>query len=106
MRPRRHEEGSATVAAAGMVVALVSLLGVIVGAASQVVAAHRAQVAADMAAVAGAWEAFGSGAACQEASRVAAANGAQMRSCAREGADVVVTATVGRRHATSRAGPL
>ena len=55
-RPRRcGEEGYATIAAAGIIVAIVSLLLIVAAVGSRVAARHEAQVAADLAAVAGAW---------------------------------------------------
>ncbi|MFG6302093.1 pilus assembly protein TadG-related protein [Corynebacterium hesseae] len=50
------EEGYATVVTAGIIAAVASLLLAVAAVASLVVARHEAQVAADLAAVAGAWE--------------------------------------------------
>ena len=51
----RGEDGYATIAATGIIVAIISLLLVIAAVGSRVTARHEAQVAADLAAVAGAW---------------------------------------------------
>ena len=54
-KPKRcGEEGYATIAAAGIIVAIVSLLLIVAAVGSRVAARHEAQVAADLAAVAGA----------------------------------------------------
>lgn len=99
--------------AAFMVVVLitVTLGGVRVG--SAVVARHRAQAAADLAALAGARRVpAGSSAACREAAGLAGAMRARVQSCTVEHLDVIVSvvtdvggwagATAGAR---ARAGP-
>jgi secretion/DNA translocation related TadE-like protein len=87
--------------------------GVYVG--SAVIARHRAQAAADLAAVAAAVHlADGAGAACERASAVARAMGTAVTQCAVEDLDVVVAAEaplrfgrmgIGPAHAMARAGP-
>lgn len=101
------DRGSGTVLAL-TVVMLAGLLLVMVSAVGQaVLARHRAQAAADLAALAAAsaqptgGTAPGSADACSEAARVASANGARLAGC-RAGADVVVRVRVG----PSGSGPL
>jgi len=87
---------------------------VYVGAA--VVARHRAQAAADLAALAAASRLpQGAAAACAHASAVAAAMQTTLAACAADGLDVVVTVDVavalgrlstGPAHAVARAGPV
>lgn len=87
--------------------------GVLVG--SAVTARHRAQAAADLAALAGAGQIVsGQVAACGSASSVAQAMQAAVAACTVEGLDVVVTVEVPVRlgrfgiqvaHAAARAGP-
>lgn len=95
-----------------VLVALVAVAGLLiqlsVGLSAAVTARHRADAAADLAALA----AVDSGEGCPAADRIARANGAQMRSCT-PGADGSVTVIVtvqasalGRTaQATARAGP-
>jgi secretion/DNA translocation related TadE-like protein len=95
------------------------LLGVAVGGVyvgSAVIARHRAQAAADLAAVAAAGHlADGTGAACSQASALARAMGTAVTQCVVEDLDVVVTVEaaialggigVGPARATARAGPV
>ncbi|MEB3035023.1 Rv3654c family TadE-like protein [[Mycobacterium] nativiensis] len=110
----RSETGAASVVAAAMVAALLALTGggFLLGAV--VIARHRAQAIADLAALAGAARIpAGPDAACVAAQRLA---GRMTRvgdfDCAVDGLDVVVTVTValpGRRvgpvRAMARAGP-
>jgi secretion/DNA translocation related TadE-like protein len=112
---RRHDEaGSATVlvvAMAGVLLLLGSALGVV----TAMVAAHRtAQSAADLAALAGARGVAAGGVGCASASRSAAANGAQLTSCAVSGRVIDIEVEVPGPHwlgqsadlaARSRAGP-
>jgi len=85
--------------------------GFLLGAA--VIARHRAQAAADLAAVAGAARiATGPGAACAQAQRLATRLRAVDIDCAVDGLDVVVTVAVplpgvraGAARASARAGP-
>lgn len=115
-RPRRTaDEGSATVTALGVVGVLVVLLTACLALASASVAGHRARSAADLAALAAAQALAGSSAApCAEASRIAERQGAVVRECRVDGADVelVVAVTpagavakVGDATARARAGP-
>ena len=111
--PRGRDRGSGTVLAVTLtgVVLTVTLAALVLG--SAVVASHRARLAADLAALAGAGQAqtaAGAGAACGEAGRVAALNGATLRSCSVEGGDVLLVVSVsagltGQATARSRAGP-
>ena len=108
------ESGAATVlvvAVAGLLLVIGAALGVV----TALVADHRrAQSAADLAALAGAAVLARGGAPCQEAGRVASANGATMVACSLRGADVLVEVVVsgprwrgwaGDPRARARAGP-
>ena len=98
------EAGYATVATAGILAAISGLLLVVAAASSQVVAQPRAQVAADLSAVAGAWAlAYGEDA-CSAAQHTAGMNDGHLQACTPEGDDVVVSAVVRGRDATARAG--
>ncbi|WP_413468169.1 Rv3654c family TadE-like protein [Mycobacterium sp. RTGN4] len=112
---RAHDGGSATVVAVAMLALLMSIaLGVIVFG-TAVVARHRAQSAADLAALAAAGRlASGRVAACAAASSVAGAMRSTVTSCRVEQLDVVVGVDVpvqlgrwgvGSARALARAGP-
>lgn len=119
MRPLRpssraaDERGAATVLAAGLVVVMVtvSLGGIWVGAA--VLARHRAQSAADLAALAAAAKLpAGEVIACGQAAALAEAMRTRLRSCVVERLDVTVTVAAdtglrvgGQALAAGRAGP-
>jgi secretion/DNA translocation related TadE-like protein len=115
MTRQRRDDGSATVIvlAAGLVTVLLALASAAVGAAIE--ARHRAQAAADAAALAAAgWAVYGESIACAQASRVAAANNAEMVHCGLIGWDALVTVSVrpagpaaveGSATASARAGP-
>ncbi|MGY4709772.1 Rv3654c family TadE-like protein [Mycolicibacterium sp. CBM1] len=107
------DTGAATVLAAVLITVLVAVTvaGVQIGGA--VVARHRAQAAADLAALAAAvWLPGGTAAACREAAGVTHAMGAALGACDVEELDVVVTVDVatgrllgGVAKARARAGP-
>jgi secretion/DNA translocation related TadE-like protein len=109
----RDDTGAATVLAAILIAALVSITmaGVQVG--SAVVARHRAQAGADLAALAAArWLPRGADSACRQAAAVSRAMGAAMSGCDVDELDVVVAVDVatgrllgGKAHAAARAGP-
>ena len=101
-----NEEGYATITATGIIASLTALLGIIAWHVTGVIDSHRAQVAADLSAVAGATAMYYSSSACQQARHTAQLNAAQLESCREIEADVEVTVSVGRRHAIARAGPL
>src|SRR5688572_14563749 len=89
--PPPHDRGSATVwAAAGVAVIMtVLVVGLHLGAA--VIARHRAEAGADLAALAAAGLAVeGAEAACRRAGEVAAANGGTVNSCRLVGWDALV----------------
>lgn len=74
---------------------------------SAVIARHRAQAAADLAALAAAARLpDGVEAACGEASVIAAAMGAAVADCKVDDLDVVVTVSAGKARAAARAGPV
>ncbi|MFJ9313743.1 Rv3654c family TadE-like protein [Pimelobacter simplex] len=109
------ERGAATVLAVAMAGVLL-LVGAATGVVGAIVVDHRrAQAAADLAALAAAAAHADPGRhPCTTAARVATANGATLRSCRRDGPDVVVTVVVqgprwlgqeGDLIASARAGP-
>ncbi|WP_408929359.1 Rv3654c family TadE-like protein [Corynebacterium marquesiae] len=100
------EEGYATIAAAGIIVAIVSLLLIVAAVGSRVAARHEAQVAADLAAVAGGWALATGEDACAAARDTAALNDAALETCTESGRDVIVTATVRGRSTQAKAGPV
>jgi len=109
----RDDAGAATVLAAVFIAAMASVCvaGIWLGAA--VIAVHRAQSAADLAALAAAARVpAGTGAACAQAEALAHAMGATLLGCTvtRLDATVVVSVPVGGRigrqaRASARAGP-
>ncbi|KAA1432793.1 flp pilus-assembly TadE/G-like family protein [Mycolicibacter arupensis] len=110
---RRGEAGAATVAAAAMVATLLSLTGggFLLGGA--VIARHRAQAVADLAALAGASGVpAGPASACEQAVRLGSRMRAGEINCAVEGLDVVIAVAIpvpgwrfGPARAAARAGP-
>lgn len=108
------DRGAATVLAAVLIAALVAITlgGVQIG--SAVVARHRAQAAADLAALAAAiFLPGGPAAACREAEGVSRAVGAALSACIVEDLDIVITIDVatggltgGHAQAKARAGPV
>lgn len=100
------DRGYATVVSLGIILALVSLTGVILAAAGMVLATHRAQVAADLAAVAGAWAHAHGNNGCAAATHTAELNDAELNSCQIQGGDLLVEASVDGRVATAMAGPI
>ena len=111
----RSDEGSATVWSLAIGLALVSAAVAIAMAGAGTLARHKAQAAADLAALAGALRTFeGEQAACQRAAEISARNGARLVSCQLDGLDVVVAvevaparlAGIGVARAAARAGPV
>ena len=104
----------ATVLATFLIVALISLTLACLWASAAVLARHRAQAAADLAALAAARHlAVGPEAACREAAALAAVMGARVHQCTVERLDVLVTAGLtmggpfgGEARAAARAGPV
>jgi len=109
----RGERGSASLFAVSCLAVLL-LLGAALGVVAAMVKAHRvAQSAADLAALAAAG-AVGDGDPCAAGADIAAANGAQLESCAIVGREATVRVTVTGPHwlgqtadlsAEARAGP-
>ena len=112
-RPRNpgDDRGSATVVAAAMVAVLLCVTGAGAYVGSAVVARHRAQAAADLAALAAAARMpSGVGAACARATAVARQMRVDGVQCEADDLDVVVTVEVavglaGPARAAARAGP-
>lgn len=88
------ERGAATVQVL-MIACLLVMIGCALGAVGGLVVAHRrAQAAADLAALAGARALMSGAEPCSEAARVARLNGATVRGCSMQAADVLVEVTV------------
>lgn len=116
MCPDRADRGSASVWLLGLstLISLVMVVGVVLGTA--VIARHRVETAADLAALAGAGTiAAGRSDGCRRAALIAVRNGARLVSCAISGDDVEVTVSrpvgLGRlgfrtASAQARAGPV
>lgn len=94
-----------TVTSVGVIVAVTTLAAGVAAVGVQVADAHRAQVAAELAAVAGATALYRGALACGAASHTAALNHAAATGCELADGDVTVTATVRGAAATARAGP-
>ncbi|EME18768.1 Rv3654c family TadE-like protein [Rhodococcus triatomae] len=108
----RDDRGSATVTACFVILALLGITVAVGHVGSAVVARHRAQSAADLAALAAATAAVrGTDAACAAAGGVAGRSRATVRECRLDGWDAVVTVVVsvglgsGEAVAAARAGP-
>lgn len=99
------DEGSATITATGIITSVVSLALAVVALGVHTSDTHRARVAADLAAVAGATAMYQGADACATARRTAQLNGARVASCEVVAGDVVVAATRRRAEAAARAGP-
>jgi len=101
------DRGSASIwlLAIGFVVVSVGIGAALVG--SALTDRHRAQVAADLGALAGArYATDGAGVACDRAGRIVAANGGRLVDCRLDGFDLIVSADVGLARARARAGPV
>lgn len=102
----QNDRGYATVVGVGFISALICLAGVLGLGAQLLCDAVRAQVAADMSAIAGALAGMEGRDACLEASTIAEANHAYMTECSRDSEDVEVTVHVGSQTRRAKAGPL
>ncbi|CRK61080.1 hypothetical protein [Alloactinosynnema sp. L-07] len=113
---RPEDSGFATVWAAGVIAALAALMSLVLGLVAVVVARHRAESAADLAALAGAVHAVdGEAVACDRAQWVADRMSAELVDCELRGWDVTVRVAVvppgaaavfGPAAAAARAGPV
>ena len=93
-----RDTGAATLLAVSIVAVVLTLATGALMVGSVVVASHRARLAADLGALAGATVAQDrpdTSSACAAASRVAMANGAVTQTCSVDGADVELTVAVG-----------
>ncbi len=109
------DAGSGTVLVLGLVLVLASFTAVLTGVGVLVVTRHRADAAADLAALAAAVSAVeGSADACAAAARTAAAAGVTVVACSLQGDEAVVAvellppgqlAALGPARSTARAGP-
>lgn len=100
-----NEKGYITAFSAFCLAALVGLVGTIGAVGKVVVWRHHAQVAAELAAVAGAHAKDRGENACLSAQQVAERNGARLADCQVDGSDVQVSASRGRATQVARAGP-
>lgn len=100
------DRGNATIVAVGIITALAALTFVVVAVVTTRLDHHRAQVAADLAAVAGAVAHYYAEDPCARAAETATLNQSVVVACSPDGEDVVVTARVRAVEVTSRAGPL
>jgi len=105
MRPDDRGAASVLLLATGSVVVALGIAAALVG--GVLTARHRAQVAADLGALAGARYAVeGAGTACGRAGEIVAANGGRLVGCRLHGLDLVVSVAVGPARGTARAGPV
>ncbi|WKD62183.1 hypothetical protein CCICO_10940 [Corynebacterium ciconiae DSM 44920] len=102
----RDDRGHATILLVAMIALLCSILAGMATLGSGIIARHHAQLAADMAAVAGAYGHSEGHDGCGVAAKVAQDNAAELSSCTLHDADIVVETTVRGKEATARAGPL
>lgn len=100
------DRGNATIVAVGIITALAALAFAVAAVVTARLDHHRAQVAADLAAVAGAVAHYYGENACARAAEVADLNDAAVVDCHPDGADVVVAVRIRMAEAVSRAGPL
>jgi len=103
----RDDRGAATVIAVAMMAVLVAVTAGGGYIAAAVIARHRAQSAADLAALAAA-AALPAGAetACGKAVAIASRMGVEVTDCTVDALDVVVTVSAGPAKAAARAGPV
>lgn len=113
-RGQRGERGSAALWTVITGLAFMLVAATLALAGTVTVARHRAQAAADLAALAGALDAWdGQAAACDRAADVSVRNGASLVACRLDGLDAIVTVEVaigsalqGVVRASARAGPV
>ncbi len=115
VRGLRDDAGIATVFTCLCVLVLLTAAVLVMYFAAAVLARHRAEMSADLGAVAGARQVIaGSDAACARARTVADANHGRVRSCEVDGADLLLVVTVdvrigpvrGSATGRARAGPV
>lgn len=109
-----RERGAAVVLSVAVIGVLTAVTVAILVVAGAVTASHRARLAADLAALAGARRlqaAVSAESACREARRVASLNGAEVQRCSVEGMDLEITVVVptstwpSPANARAKAGP-
>ena len=100
------DSGYATVASSGIIIAVVALLAVVAVVIARVISFHEAQVAADMAAISGAFAQVSGEDGCAEAARIALSNDGILAACTVKGNDVQVAITVREQTAHAKAGPI
>lgn len=101
-----NEDGNTTLGTAVLISAIIalSLLVTILG--LRTIDSHRAQVAADLSAVAAALALYQSGDPCGEAEHYTKLNGAILQDCRIDGEDAIVEVRRGQAVAIARAGPV
>lgn len=100
------DTGTASITAAGVIAALVSLLILVAVLAKGMIHSHQAQVTAELAAVAAAHALYRGEEPCEVADQVVRRNAGQRVTCHVEGEDVLVTVGIGGKKVRARAGPL
>ncbi len=105
MKRLLNDDGSATITATGIIASVVSLAVVVAALGAQVADSHRACVAADLAAVAGADALYRGHDGCAWAEKTAVFNHAELTSCELDTGDVIVEVQVRKSSAKARAGP-
>lgn len=107
---RKHclndDSGNVTITAAGTIAALISLVLLVAVLAKGMIHTHRAQVAAELSAVAAAHALYRGEDPCAVADQVARRNAGERASCDVVDEDVLVAVRVGGKEVTARAGPL
>src|SRR5699024_2229795 len=101
-----NDSGYATIASSGIIIAVVVLLAAVAVIIARVIAFHEAQVAADMAAISGAYSAAIGGDGGGEAGRIGLGNGGGLDHCHYEGGDVQVAITGRGENAHAKACPM
>ena len=99
------DSGYATVAAAGILVAVVMVVSLVLGIVALIGDSRRAANAANLAAVAAAYSEYLGRDGCAAAQRIAEANNTKLSSCRVVGRDVTVTVVIHGRTARATAGP-
>lgn len=96
-----NDQGNATITAAGIILALVATLGLMLYWVRDSIHAHKAQLIADLSAVSAARAHD-----CAAAEHTAKANGGQVISCSLYGSDAIVHASFLKEEGISKAGPI
>ncbi|MCS4490108.1 pilus assembly protein TadG-related protein [Corynebacterium sp. ES2794-CONJ1] len=98
------EEGSTTIVSAGMIVMIVVIVGILAHVFTIMVEAHQARNAADLAAVAGAYELATGHPGCPRAVEIVQLHEAEPRGCREIDGDIYIQVRMGTQLARARAG--